>query len=764
MRAGIERQLRLLLRVLVLWAVDAVALAVAALVVPGIALSAAHGFPAWLVALAAALLLGLVNLLVRPIVLLIARPLGFTPVFLLAFLLNGLSLWLTAALLPGFRVAGVLPAFLGGLVFAVVNTVLTGILEIDEHGSYYQSVIVRQAARRRPPAAGGEAAPGASGVSRPAWAERGSEVVTAGTGLVMLEVDGLSYHHMRKALEEGRMPTLQRMMEEEGYRLSRIDCGLPSQTSSCQAGIMFGDNYDIPAFRWFDKDEQKLYVSSRDAPAINRRFARGRGLMRGGTSIGNMLNGDAADSLLTLADIQTDEAEERRQRAEDVSLLALDPYFLMRTLVLAIGEALREIWQAWRQRWRREHPRLNRLAGLYPLVRAASCVFLRDMAANLAVLHIARGSPAIYVLWPGYDDVAHHSGPWSEDAFGELERWDQVVAKIGRAIHDFSVRPYQIIVLSDHGQSYGATFKQRYGMTLGQLIRQHLPAGTSLSQALGGDDASASLQGLSGELGNLEHEGRGRVGRAVAAGGQRLAERGVREREALRGQAKAEVMALGSGNLAHVYFDLASRRLSLEELNRAYPGMVDAVVGHEGIGFVAGYQNDGAPVVLGKKGKRNLHTGEVTGEDPLLPYATEHGRGDSPGGTPAPDGTLAFGGRLPRGDSPRRGGRPAPDGRGRSGVGEALPAELEKRVWQVRRVMDFPHSGDLVINSTAYPDGTVAALEEQIGSHGGLGGEQTDAFLFHPPGLEAPPTRNSCDVYAILNGYRERVARGFGRS
>ncbi len=722
MRAGIERQLRLLLRVLVLWAVDAVALAVTALVVPGIALGSAHGYPVWLVALAAALLLGMVNLLVRPIVLLIARPLGFTSVFLIAFILNGLSMWLTAFLMPGFQVGGVLSAFLGGLVFAIVNTVLTGVLEIDEHGSYYQSVIIRQAARRQQSASEDEAA--------------GGRVAAAGTGLVMLEIDGLSYHHMRKALEEGRMPTLQRMMEEEGYQLSFVDCGLPSQTSSCQAGIMFGDNYDIPAFRWFDKDEQKLYVSSRDAPAINRRFAQGRGLMRGGTSIGNMLNGDAADSLLTLADIQTDEAEERRQRAEDVSLLALDPYFLMRTLVLALGEALREVWEAWRQRWRREQPRLNRLAGFYPLVRAASCVFLRDMAANLAVLHIARGSPAIYVLWPGYDDVAHHSGPWSEDAFGELERWDEVVGKLRRAIRDFSVRPYQIIVLSDHGQSYGASFKQRYGLSIGQLIRQHLPTGTSMSQALGGDDATASLQGLSGELGNLGHEGRGRVGRAMAAGGQRLVERGVREREELQGQIKAQVMALGSGNLAHVYFDLAPRRLTLGELNRAYPGMVDAVVGHEGIGFVAGYDSDGVPVVLGKSGKRNLHTGEVTGEDPLLPYASEH-RWNGPGARPAPG----------CGEAP--------------GAEDAVPAQLEKRVWQVRRVMDFPHSGDLVVNSTSYPDGTVAALEEQIGSHGGLGGEQTDAFLFHPPGLEVPPTRNSCEVYTILNGYRDRVARGF---
>ena len=68
--------------------------------------------------------------------------------------------------------------------------------------------------------------------------------------------------------------------------------------------------------------------------------------------------------------------------------------------------------------------------------------------------------------------------------------------------------------------------------------------------------------------------------------------------------------------------------------------------------------------------------------------------------------------------------------------------------------MDFPHAGDLMLISTVYPDGTVAALEELIGSHGGIGGEQTDAFIFHPPDLAVPDTRNSIDVFTILDQHR----------
>ena len=72
--------------------------------------------------------------------------------------------------------------------------------------------------------------------------------------------------------------------------------------------------------------------------------------------------------------------------------------------------------------------------------------------------------------------------------------------------------------------------------------------------------------------------------------------------------------------------------------------------------------------------------------------------------------------------------------------------------------MDFPSAGDLWLISTIYPDGTVAALEELVGSHGGVGGEQTDAFLFHPPDLVVPETRCSTDVFHILDGHRNAPA------
>jgi hypothetical protein len=315
------------------------------------------------------------------------------------------------------------------------------------------------------------------------------------------------------------------------------------------------------------------------------------------------------------------------------------------------------------------------------------------------------------MLYLGYDEVAHHSGPWTTDAFGDLKRLDHTFARLREVARERAPRPYDLIILSDHGQSFGPTFKQRYGLSIKELIERHMPQGTTVSQAIGGDTGANGLHSVAGELANVQQSGNGNViDRVVASQGQRLAEQGADAAdEAVEAGDRASVTAYGSGNAAQVYFDLYPRKIKLTELQAAYPGVVEAVVQHEGIGLVLGYEDDGSVVVLGKGGRRNLDSGEVTGDDPVLPYARESGPG---------------------------------------------AASLEKRIWQLKRVMDFPSAGDLWLISTVYPDGTVAALEELVGNHGGLGGEQTDAFIFHPADMEVSETRNSTDVFHILNNHR----------
>lgn len=675
-----------LVRFAVVWLVDAVSLLLAAWLLPGITLVVTEDTSAAVIAISAALLLAIVNLLIRPAIMLIARPLGWIALFVVGFFVNAMALWITAWLLPSLEV-NFLGGILGGIVFAFFNAVLTGILELDEEGSFYQYRIERRA-REQPFDSAAE----------------------PGRGLMMLEIDGLSYWHIKKALDDGLLPTLHQMIKEDGYELSLTDCGLPSMTSSCQAGIMFGDNHDIPAYRWYDKEKQKVYVSASDAAELNARYSQGQGLMRHGSSIMNMLNGDAEKSMFTMSNMFETEDVEKKRRAQDVALLLLNPYFLTRELAIFFVEVVRELWEAWQQKRKNVYPRLNRLEHGYPFLRAAMCTLMRDISAQIAILDMMRGSASIYMLYLGYDEVAHHSGPWTSDAFGDLKRLDKTLARLRRVAKERASRPYDFILLSDHGQSFGPTFLQRYGITIKEFIEQQLPQGTTVKQSIGGDTGAVGLQGVAGELANMQDaKSTNAVNNAMAKQGQKLAQAGAKAGEAEDEDIPASVTAYGSGNAAQVYFDLFPRKIKLSELNAAYPGMVDALVQHEGIGMVLGYEDDMTVTVLGKQGRRNLHTGEVVGGDPVAPYARSEG---------------------------------------------VAAASIEKRVWQLQRVMDFPNAGDLWLISTVYPDGTVAALEELVGNHGGLGGEQTDAFIFHPSDMEVPETRNSIDVFHILNNHR----------
>ncbi len=666
-------------RFFVVWFVDVVSLLVTAWLFPGISIQPQNGNSGIVIAVAASLLLGIVNLLIRPLILLLALPLGWIVIFLTGFFINAIVLMITSSLIAGFEVSGWVAAFFGGLFLSLVNTILTALLNIDSDESFYDNLIHRQAAR----------------LAREA--DKGS-----GRGLVILETDGLSYQRIQKAIDDDYMPTLKKMIEEDGYKISRVDCGIPPTTPACQAGILQGNNTNIPAFRWLDKKTGKLLAGGQAAEIIEPDLSDGNGLLRGGTSIGNMFSGDAATSILTFSKIKAGTPEDKKRRAHDMYLLMRNPYFFVRVLVMFFADVLLEVWQGWQQRRTNVQPRLNRLHNGYPFLRAAVNVFLRDIGTYFTILDIVRGTPVMYTLYAGYDEIAHHSGPYTHDADISLRQFDKQVARIKKVIEEKAPRPYELILLSDHGQSFGPTFKQRYGISILEFIQQQLPQGASISGSGGGDDGTIGVAAMMDELEIMEAEKQGgAVGKATIYQGQRLIHKSLSKQDSFQEAKPANVTLAYGGNGALVYFDLYPRKITLNELNAAYPGLVDKLVAHEGIGFVIAYEDDFDAVVFGKGGARNLHTGDVVGEDPLLPYG-----------------------------------------------------DVELRAGQLLRLADFDNSGDLILNSTLFPDGSVAALEELIGNHGGLGGEQTDAYMFHPGDMQIPETRSSQEFKAILDSRR----------
>ena len=135
-------------------------------------------------------------------------------------------------------------------------------------------------------------------------------------------------------------------------------------------------------------------------------------------------------------------------------------------------EIVLESTAALRAARRDVRPRGHR-GGIYPLMRGAMCVIVRDLIVFGVLTDMMRGRPAVYATFSSYDEVAHHSGLERADTLEALRKLDQQFGRIARA-RRYAPRPYEIVVLSDHGQTQGATFKQRNGYGLDELVERSL--------------------------------------------------------------------------------------------------------------------------------------------------------------------------------------------------------------------------------------------------------------------------------------------------
>jgi hypothetical protein len=255
------------------------------------------------------------------------------------------------------------------------------------------------------------------------------------------------------------------------------------------------------------------------------------------------------------------------------------------------------------QRRRDVVPRGER-GGRYPYLRATLCVVVRDLIVFGVLTDMMRGRPAVYATFSSYDEVAHHSGLERADTLEALRRLDQQFGRIERA-RRLAPRPYKLVVLSDHGQTQGATFKQRNGYDLRTLVERSIEHGT-VAPVAGGDENDVAAWHAVAEA----------TGRPAEVPGSEAG-----PRSGAPGTADEPVIVLGSGNLGLVYLMESDRRLSQEEIEDRHPRLLPSLRAHPHIGFVLVNSGEHGPVVLGAGGARYLAEGRTEGDDPLAPFS-----------------------------------------------------------------------------------------------------------------------------------------------
>ena len=678
---------RPIVRVLIIWLIQTVALIVMALLMESVQIANLR------TALAVTAVIGLLNALLWPILSYVIVPFAVVTLGIAALILNGFIVWLAGEIVPGFDLVNFWTAFWLAIGMSAINIILSTLLTIDDDHSWSRNQVKRRMKRIEHP--------------QP----------TDVPGVFFLEIDGLSLPIMQKALDDGFMPTLKRWLDEGTHVLTPWETDTSSQTSASQAGILHGDNSNIPAFRWYDKASGEIVASSNTKilPLLEKERSDGNGLLSdNGASRGNLLSGDAPYVMNTASTL----LDRSRFHTSEFQAYFANPYNVSRTLLLFLWDIILEIRQF---RWARKNsiqPILDKhhRGGTYPLIRSTMTVLMRELNIYTLIGDMFAGRPSAYATFVGYDEIAHHSGVEDPGAFDVLHKLDQQFARLESVIKD-APRPYYLVILSDHGQTGGATFQQRYGKTLEEFVQELMTAEHTVESSSDSGESYGTLNAfLTDTITNESSSASKLVGRVfkdkTVDGEVKLGPEGHEIREDIRagGDGKVDedekpaIYALASGNLGLISFTQWPERMTLEELNEAFPAVLPGLIAHEGIGFAMVRSAERGAVVLGDKGTYFLEDDRVEGENPLAnfgPRAADH----------------------------------------------------------LRRTDSFPNCPDILVNSFYDPQTNEGcAFEELIGFHGGMGGYQTQPFLLHPRELPVEgEIVGAGEVYQLCKGWLNQL-------
>ena len=497
-------------------------------------------------------------------------------------------------------------------------------------------------------------------------------------GLVIIQIDGLAHPILAGRMRAGSVNTMASLVRDGSHKLSRWEAILPSMTSGSQAGILHGNNDGIPAFRWYERDRGHLMASSNpvDAMLIASRITNGEGLLsNNGASICNLLTGDATRSYLTTAAIKA----EGGGIGDSQAFLSFffSPSGYLRSFTLFLGEFIKERFQA----------RRTRTVG--------------DQAPDASGPQIRGDARRQQRPSPRRQYVADHRRDVPRDQrhlrrFHRLRRARAPLrSRAGRVVRGARRRRPRDRDPAQGGRRGAAALQVHRPVRSRPEPRRDIPPalrrqpGRVHPPADGrpGHDRPVQDQGRGVDLrerapvGDHLEQGRRSDGRPCRPGEQDGRDGTVNLDDVEEEPAIADattIAVVGSGNLGLVWFTGHDHRLTVEELEALHPGLVASVAAHPGVGLLLVRSKEFGAVVFGPNGTRFLDQDRVEGEDP----------------------TTLFGPHT---------------------------------IMSLKREDAMVHAPDLLLLSQYDPElGEVAAFEELIGSHGGLGGPQTEPFILHP--------------------------------
>ncbi|MFJ8297434.1 phage holin family protein [Streptomyces sp. NPDC094447] len=459
-----------------------------------------------------------------------------------------------------------------------------------------------------------------------------------------------------------------------GHRLTPWRTDWSSQTGASQLGILHGSNEDVPAFRWYEKDTGRLMVSNRPASAVE---LQRRAVAR--TGDGGLLTVDGA-SRGNLFSGGADQlalvlSMAARRGPRNRSRAGYFAYFSdPANAVRTAGSLLAE---CGREVFQSTRARLRRET---PRVsRGGTYPFVRAFATVVerdVVVSAVMGDMLAGRTAVYADLVAYDEVAHHSGPHGRDT--DQVLRRLDRSIA-------LIATVAEHAprpyrivllSDHGQSPGETFEGAYGLTLKDLVRAGCGLPVPRRVRRTRSGSEARDAARDALRLALHRPLDESGAAGGARETAKELSARP-------SEPVVLASGNLGLVSFPDVPHRMTREEIDLRHPALLRTLAHHPGVGFVLVASAEHGSVVLARDGAE-VPVADLDDAGPL----------------------AAFG----------------------PGAARA-----------VRRADGFPHVADIMVNSMYDPaTGTVHAFEEQIGSHGGLGGEQSRPFLLSPPELSPP--------------------------
>lgn len=465
--------------------------------------------------------------------------------------------------------------------------------------------------------------------------------------LLLFQIDALSHQHFQEALQDGLFKRTKKWLEKNNYLIKEYFTGLPASTFAFQANLFFGTKKKIPSYRWYEKKlktpisasiGQQVRLVRENSNLKTRKIFEDLVVLEGIFSPGDQsrsLSSETFDQGFSLQSLKF-----RRP----LKLLGINLPFFFEVLVSSVSAFFKSAcyWLAAKKEERIPFHWWYFWGGHW-----FSLALLLPYYFYYLSFLIKKHQGSIYINWGGYDAFAHSFGQNSSSAQAILRVLDKKLVKIFKRAQKKGFLP---ILFSDHGMTEAEIFKRVSGKSLQEWISDFVDS-RNLGRSIVEEYPLTETKGAS--LDAFE--------------------------------SSADIFISSSGSVALIYFTKDPQRLTFEQIENNYPGLVDYLKNLPGIGLVA-VKTERGHSVMGYEGSVEFEGGgeliNKEGTNPLTKY------------------------------------------------GDLDLNQLALLDW-----IAYENQGDIILMGD-YRGGKTVSFEEQVAVHMGLGGEQNWAFYCCPKNFQ----------------------------